>query len=152
MGGGILFYGTNDTGGTTFPPSSCFSLAQPNQHPHKHIQQIDISSGDASPLSRFTIGAMADIWGPVNYDEADPFSCVASGASIAQIQSADAPIRETLYPINGAEILIAMAQAGETIYEYQLVHLSPEEKQAVLDALESLGMTLDTTWPGERRN
>lgn len=27
------------------------------------------------PISVFTVGAMADIWGSVNYAEADPFSC-----------------------------------------------------------------------------
>jgi hypothetical protein len=29
------------------------------------------------PISVFTVGAMADIWGPVNYAEADPFTCTA---------------------------------------------------------------------------
>ena len=107
--------------------------------------------GVDQPLSRFTIGAMADIWGTVSYAEADPFSCPIV-SSVPQVQSADAPISKILYPVNGGKVLIAKAQAGETIYEYQLARLSPEEKQAVLDALASLGMTLDTTWPGERRN
>jgi len=94
---------------------------------------------------------MADIWGTVNYAEADPFSCTGAVASVAQVQS-DIPSPKMLYPVNSGEVLIAKAQAGEPIYDYQLARLSPEDKQAVLDALASLGMTLDTTWPGERRN
>jgi hypothetical protein len=93
---------------------------------------------------------MADIWGPVNYAEADFFSCTGAIASVAQTQS-DQPISKMLYPVNSKDILIDMAKAGQTIHEYQLARLSPEEKQAVLDALASLGETLDTTWPGERR-
>jgi len=88
---------------------------------------------------------MADIWGPVNYAEADPFSCAANIASVAQVQSDDGPIRETLYPVNSGDFLLARAQAGYTIYDYQLERLSAEEKQAVLDVLESLGKTLVMT-------
>jgi len=91
---------------------------------------------------------MADIWGPVNYAEADPFSCTTGIASVAQIQS-DPPISKMLYPVNGKDILIAMAEVGQTIYEYQLERLSAEEKQAVLDVLASMAKTLDTTWPGQ---
>ena len=94
---------------------------------------------------------MADIWGTVNYAEADLFSCTASGTSVAQVQS-DQPISKMLYPVNGKDVLIAMAQAGQTIHEYQLERLSAEEKQEVLDVLADLGKTLDTIWPGERRN
>ena len=95
---------------------------------------------------------MADIWGtPVSYVEADSFSCTSATASVAQIQS-DPPISKMLYPVNGKDILIAMAEAGQTIYEYQLARLSPEEKQAVLDKLTSLKKTLDTTWPGDAVN
>ncbi len=88
---------------------------------------------------------MADIWGPVNYGEADPFSCTAIIASVAQVQSADAPISQMLYPVNSGEVLLARAQAGRTIYDYQLEGLSTEEKEAVLDVLASLGKTLVTT-------
>lgn len=89
---------------------------------------------------------MADIWGAVNYNEADFFSCTGAIASIAQVQS-DPPISKVLYPTNGKDVLIAMAQAGQTIYEYQLARLSPEEKQEILTTLADLGRTLDTTWP-----
>lgn len=89
---------------------------------------------------------MADIWGAVNYAEADSFSCVSNIASIAQVQS-DPPVSNMLYPVNGKDILIAMAQAGETIYKHQLQRLSREEKDAVLSALSGLGKPLDMTWP-----
>lgn len=94
---------------------------------------------------------MADIWGTVNYAEADSFSCTEPVASIAQVQS-DQPMSETLYPVNGKDVLIAMAQAGQIIHEYQLERLSAEEKQEVLDALARLNKTLDTIWPGEAVN
>jgi len=92
---------------------------------------------------------MADIWGtPVNYAEADSLSCTSASASVAQLQS-DPPISKVLYPVNAKDVLIAMAQAGEIIYEYQLERLSAEEKEAVLDVLASMAKPLDTTWPGQ---
>jgi hypothetical protein len=115
------------------------------------MQQIDTSSLESSPLSRFTIGAMADIWGSVNYAEADPFSCSVGIASVSQAQSDNAPISEMLYPVNAGEVILSMAQAGRTIYDYQLTRLSEEEKQAVLEALASLGKTIVTTGPDRRR-
>jgi hypothetical protein len=47
--------------------------------------------------------------------------------------------------VNSGDFLLARAQAGYTIYDYQLDRLSAEEKQAVLDVLESLGKTLVMT-------
>ena len=92
---------------------------------------------------------MVDIWGtPVNYAEADPFSCKTGIASVAQVQS-DQPIMNMLYPVNAKDILIAMAQAGETIYEYQLERLSAEEKQAVLGELTSMAKSLTRPGPGK---
>lgn len=91
---------------------------------------------------------MADIWGTVNYAQADPFSCPAAPGPITQAQSAQ-PKSTMLYPVSSKDVLIAMARTGETIYEYQLARLSAEDRQAVLDVLASLGQTLNTTWPGQ---
>ncbi|GAB5037259.1 pkd domain containing protein [Nannochloropsis oceanica] len=103
------------------------------------------ASLESSLLSRFTIGAMADIWGSVNYAEADTFACTAGISSSPQAQSDNAPISEMLYPVNGGEVILTMAQAGQTIYDYQLTGLSEEERQAVLDALANLGKTIIMT-------
>jgi hypothetical protein len=51
------------------------------------------------PISVFTIGAMADIWGPVNYAEADPFTCTAPSFSMIQSMVEDDWI--LLKPIGG---------------------------------------------------
>jgi hypothetical protein len=106
--------------------------------------QIAENVGVDQPLSRFTIGAMADIWGTVSYAEADPFSCPIV-SSVPQVQSGDAPISQMLYPVNSGDFLLARAKAGQTIYDYQLERLSAEEKQAVLDVLTGLGKTLVMT-------
>jgi len=115
------------------------------------MQQVNIASLESNSLSRFTIGAMADIWGSVNYAEADPFSCSVGIASASQAQSDDAPISEMLYPLNSGEVILSLALAGRTIYDYQLTRLSEEEKQAVVEALASLGKTIVTTGPDRRR-
>jgi len=116
------------------------------------MQQVDIAGLESSPLSRFTIGAMADIWDSVNYAEADPFSCSVGIESVSQAQSDDAPTSEMLYPVNSGEVILSMAQAGRTIYDYQLTRLSEEEKQAVVEALASLGKTIVTTGPDRGRH
>ena len=101
------------------------------------------------PLSRFTIGAAADIWGPVDYNQADPYSCSVSSVIAQSSHTSEEPDVELLYPVNVKDVLIARANAGETVYEQQLAHLTPAEQQEVIDALAALGKTIDTTPPVE---
>ena len=39
--------------------------------------QYSETLGSVQPISVFTVGAMHDIWGSVDYTHADPFSCSA---------------------------------------------------------------------------
>jgi hypothetical protein len=59
------------------------------------------------------------------------------------------PDMEMLYPVNVKDVLIVRANAGETVYEQQLTHLTPAERQEVINALAVLGKTVDTTPPVE---
>lgn len=137
---------------TGSPGSDCGHWAEAYYKTELMTPSVDIAGLESSPLSRFTIGAMADIWDSVNYAEADPFSCSVGIESVSQAQSDDAPTSEMLYPVNSGEVILSMAQAGRTIYDYQLTRLSEEEKQAVVEALASLGKTIVTTGPDRGRH
>ncbi len=107
--------------------------------------------GMVQPLSRFTVGAIADIWGPVNYAMADFYTCATvSGQSVATAATAG-PDSILLYPGNAKDVLLARVAAGKILYEQQLTHLTLAERDEVLAALAASGKTLDPTSPAERR-
>ena len=106
--------------------------------------------GVDQPLSRFTIGAMSDIWGPVNVLEANNFTCPGVGA--ASVMSGPQHTSILLRPVNIKDALIQGAAMGETVYEHQLVNLTPAERQEVVDALAQMGKTVDQASPHERQS
>lgn len=65
------------------PGSGCSHWAERNYNTELMTPFAEVQ-GTNSPISVFTIGAMKDIWGSVNYAEADPFTCSAPAALISQ--------------------------------------------------------------------
>jgi hypothetical protein len=70
-------------------PSVLGSSVDHNGPTTPHTLQVASPLGTFMPISVFTIGAMDDIWGSVNYAMADPFTCTAPSLSIQSMVEDD---------------------------------------------------------------
>lgn len=73
---------------TGSPGSDCGHWAESNYNTELMTPFAEVL-GTNMPISVFTVGAMDDIWGSVNYAEADPFTCSAPLAIVASAQQED---------------------------------------------------------------
>lgn len=73
---------------TGSPGSDCGHWAESNYNTELMTPFAEVF-GTNMPISVFTIGAMDDIWGSVNYAEADPFTCSPPSLLAASAQEDD---------------------------------------------------------------